>query len=71
MFPVLLPSPDLGCQVGCFGVARQPHMTVVVAAVQLGYSTDREALSDTTIAAARHNADALAEGTGGIPLQCL
>lgn len=71
LFPVLLSSPDLGCQIGCFGVAQQPHVTLVVAAVQSGYSTDREALSDTTIAAARHNADALTEGTGGIPIPCL
>lgn len=52
-------------------VARQPHMTLAVAAVQLGFSTDREALSDTTIASTCHNADALAEGTGGMPLPCL
>lgn len=73
LFPVPLSSPGLGCQIGCFGVAWQPHMTlaVVVAAVQSGYSTDREALSDTTIAAARHNTDALTEGTGGMPLLCL
>lgn len=49
-------------------VARQPRMTPAVAAVQLGYSTDREALSDTTIAPTRHNADALAEGAAGMPL---
>lgn len=51
--------------------ARRPRTTPPVAAVQLGYSTDREALSDTTIASTRHNADALAEGTGGMPPPCL
>lgn len=46
-------------------------MTLVMAAVQLGYSTDREALSDTTMGAACHNTDALTGGTAGMLLPCL
>lgn len=34
---------------GCFGAAVRPQMTPTVAAVQLGYSTESEALSDTTM----------------------
>lgn len=71
LFPALLSWPGSGCQVGCFGAAKQPQMTLVMAAVQLGYSTDREALSDTTMGAACHNTDALTGGTAGMLLPCL
>lgn len=46
-------------------------MTLAMAAVQLGYFTDREALSDTTMGAACHNTDALTGGTAGMLLLCL
>lgn len=45
-------------------------MTLAMAAVQLGYFTDREALSDTTMGAACHNTDALTGGTAGMLLPC-
>lgn len=46
-------------------------MTLSMAAVQLGYSTESEALSDTTMWAARLNTDALTGGTAGMLLLCL
>lgn len=46
-------------------------MTLAMAAVQLGYSTESEALSDTTMWAARHNTDALTGGTAGMLFLCL
>lgn len=46
-------------------------MTLAMAAVQLSYFTDREALSDTTMGAACHNTDALTGGTAGMLLPCL
>lgn len=58
-------------QVGCCGAAQQPRLTLVMAAIQLGYSTDREVLSDKTMAAARHNTCALTEGIDGMLLPCL
>lgn len=50
-----------GCQIGCC-VVRQPWMTLTMAAVQLGYSTESEALSDTTMWAARHTIQMLWQG---------
>lgn len=46
-------------------------MTPAVATIQLGYSTDREALSSMTMGAACHNTDALTGGTAGMPQPCL
>lgn len=71
LFPALLSWLGSGCQVCCFGAAQRPRMTLPMAAVQLGYSTESEALSDTTMRAARHNTDALTGGTAGMLLLCL
>lgn len=69
--PALLSWPGPSFQVGCFGAAQWPRMTLAMGAVQLGYSTESEALSDTTMRAARHNTDALTGGTAGMLLLCL
>lgn len=71
LFPALLSL--LGRAVRSAVVVRPsgPEWPVVMAAVQLGYSTESEPLSDTTMWAARHNTDALTGGTAGMLPLCL